>query len=143
MGKRIDGANIPESLRFPIPGIAGNDDMDFFDKLQLKEYVINVDSVSCWLLTCKQEIVRVINIIPRSKTVIYLCCIEVQNKQNFFDVPIESKHFNIYSACRQSHMEDSHVKLILLSDVNWKLIRLEYHDSDVFIPLLHTNSAQM
>lgn len=142
VGKKNDGANVPESLRRSIPGIAADDDLAFYGKVQLKDYIISTDPVNCWLLTCRKEIVRVVNIVRRLKTDIYLCCTEVRYKQNFFDVPIESKHFNIYSACRELYMQNSKEKRIIpLSDHKCKMVRLEYHDSDVFIPLLHTNST--
>lgn len=138
MSKRNNGINVPENLQASIIVPGDDEELNFYHKVQLKEYRVSTDPSNCWFLTHKNEIMCVINII-RHKERIYLCCIQAKNNVNFFDIPIQSKHFNIFSTVRASHFKDSETKLILLDDIKCKLVRLPYQDNDVFIPLLHTH----
>lgn len=140
LSKRNEGENVQKSLLESIVA-AGDEDEElaFYYKLQLKGYRVSTDLTNCWLLTHGNEIVRVINIV-QCKELIYLCCMLVQKKQNFFDVPIESSYFNIYSACRESLFTNSENRLIPLSDIKCKMVRLVYHDCDIFIPLWHSHT---
>lgn len=138
LSKRNDGKNVPDFLKSSITALG--DEVAFYSKVQLKDFRLATDPTNCWILTNQNGIACVNNIIQGSNNHIQLCCIESQEKQNFFRIPIESKHFNIYSTYRDAHLKQIEMKLIDLSDVKCKLVRLAYHETFVFIPLLHTNA---
>lgn len=138
LSKRNDGSNVPDSFKSSI-----GREYTFYGKIELKEFCIATDPANCWFLTTRNEIVRVFNIIQRSNDGhVQLCCIEIPEKFNFFIIPIESRHLNIYCAYQDAHLNKKEY-LIALSEVKCKLVRLPYLEMQVFIPLLHTNCASL
>lgn len=115
----------------------------FHSKVRLKEFCLGTDAANRWFLTKENEIACVINIIQSTENgIIQLCCIEIKKKNQFFIVPLESKHFNIYCAPQNDANPIEKIKkLYLLSDIKCKLVCLPYHEVYVFMPLLHTNSV--
>ena len=114
----------------------------FYSKIQLKEYSLGTDSTNCWFLTTKNEIACIKNIIHRNTHPrdVQFCCIEIDEKRNFFIIPLESRHLNIYCA-REDALLNKKEKLFILTDVKCKLVRLQYLNLQVFVPLLHTNNC--
>lgn len=132
--KPNDGQNVPDNLKSP----SNPDAPLFFSKVEFDEYCVSTDSADCWLLSKQSEIACVTNIIFRHDNSVKLCCFSTQQKENFFTIPIESKFLDIYCTNRDAHVK-SEMKLINLSDIKCKLVRLQYREKNVFVPLLHTN----
>lgn len=119
---------------YPILSEKRNDsDEEYYGKIELEDFVLRTDKTNSWILTKSNEIASVSKII-RTEEDIQLSCYEVQNKANFFDIPVESRHFNVYRA--YVHM-DKEIK-VKLRDVKCKMVCLPCSDSNVFLPLLHT-----
>lgn len=141
LSKRNNGENVSDSLQTKLAAVNGDDEeLHFYSKVEMGEYCVNITKrVDFWILTHEHDILRVINI-ARARDEIYFCCTRIQNKRNFFHVPIESRHFGIYSAMNhECHFESIATELVRSSDVKCKLVCLPYHDMNIFIPLLHTN----
>lgn len=137
LSKRNNGENVPDSLKSSIERLS--DVVSFYSKIQLKNFQLRTtDSVNCWVLTKQKGIACVTNII-QDRNHIQLCCIESQEKMNFFKIPIESRHFDIYCTRDDAHSNLNEAKLIDLGYVECKLVRLAYHDMFVFIPLLQSS----
>lgn len=138
LSKRNDGwvDNVPDSLK---PSIG---ECTFHSKVRLQEYCIGTDGPNRWFLTKENVIVCVINIIHSTQDGIQRCCTEILEKSQFFIIPLESKHFNIWCA-PQSDADsiEKEKKLYLLRDIKCKMVCLPYHETYVFVPLLHTNSV--
>lgn len=136
LSKRNDGSNVPNPFKSSI-----EENYLFYCKIDLKKFSLGTDPANCWFLTTKNEIACVTNIIHRStQHDVQLCCIEIDEKFNFFIVPIESRYLNIYCARQDAHL-DKKEKVFALSDVKCKLARLPYGEMQVFVPLLHTNNC--
>lgn len=126
--------NVPDSMKSSIV------ECTFHSKVRLKEYSLVIDAANRWFLTKENVIACVINIIHSTQDGIQLCCTEVLEKNQFFIVPLESRHFNIWCApqCDAGSIEKEK-KLFRLRDVKCKLVCFPYHETYVFVPLLHTN----
>lgn len=138
VSKRNNGANVPDSFKSSMEV-----EYSFYSKIDLEEFCLGTDLANCWFLTTKNVIARVINIIHHNTqrdVCLQLCCTEIDVKFNFFMIPIESRHFNIYCTPQDAHLNKKE-KLFTLRDVKCKLVRLPYQELQVFLPLLHTNCA--
>lgn len=134
--KRIKVWKVPDHLSASIEMNAS-----FYAKIELKEFCLGMDPANCWFLTKKNQIARIINIIGGSThSSVQLCCTEIDEKFNFFIIPIESRFLDIYFTRQDAHLHKPE-KLFTLSDVKCKLVCLPYRDLQVFIPLLHTNKC--
>lgn len=139
LSKRNDGNNVPADF---FKSSLEDEEFAFYSKLQLKQFCLGTDAANCWFLTTKNEIACVTNIIQRSaRRDVQLCCIEIIEKNNFFIIPLESRHFNIYCAPGDAHSKEKERKMFGLPDVKCKMVRMPYRESQVFIPLLHTKNA--
>lgn len=138
--KRNGGENIPDALKSSMEVEATDNGLAFYSKIELGEFRLATDSVNCWFLTKNDAIVCLTNIIRNSNNEIRLCCVEAKEKRNFFKIPIESRHLNIYCAYIGGG-NFTEMKLLDLFDVKCKLVQLNYHDLNVFVPLLHTKQA--
>lgn len=130
--KRNCGENVPKKY---IPSKM----IGFYSKIELSEFCLSTDAENCWFLTESEDIACLNNVIMESESKIMLCAISTKKKDNFFNVPIESKHLNIY--CTKPSDHDALLfksTLFNVSDIVCKLVRLTYKDTNVFIPLLHT-----
>lgn len=135
MSKRNDGSNVPEELKL------SGDKMGFYSKVELNDdYCLSTDPANCWFLTNRNEIACVTNIM-RDKNNVKLCCVYTQEKNNFFDIPIESGFLDIYCTNRDAHVINCITKLFTFSEIKCKLVRLKYREMNVFVPLLHTNQS--
>lgn len=114
----------------------------FFSKIDLGDYCLQTDPTNCWFLTKQNEIARLSNIISRGENDVKLCCISTQKKDNFFIIPIESRYLDIYCCHAEAHtFGAAPTKLFDVSEIKCKLVRLKYHKTNVFLPLLHTNES--
>lgn len=135
VSKRNDGSNVPDHLKASI-----GTDYSFYSKIDLKEFSLGTDPANCWFLTINNEIACVTNIIHRSShRNVQLYGFEIDEKFNFFIIPIKSQYLNIHCT-RQEAQLNKKEKLFALSDVQCKMVRLPYGEMQVFLPLLHTNN---
>lgn len=139
LSKRNHGENVPDCFKSSI-----GQEYTFHSKVQFKEFCLGTDAANRWFLTTENEIACVINIICTAQDAdIKLCCTQIQDKQQFFIIPIESRHLDIYCAPqRDAHSIEREKKLFCLSDIKCKLVCMNYHESYVFLPLLHTNTSK-
>lgn len=136
LAKQNVGENVPSKFK-PIPV---NSETLFFSRINFENFSISTDSTNKWLLTTDNQIVSVENIISSDdgkKVLLY--GIEITNKRDFFDLPIQSSILNIYASDHFSK-ENVESKLFDPTEIKCKLVHLEYSNTtDVFIPLLHTS----
>lgn len=140
LSKRNDGENIPEHLT------SSTEDVMFYSKVEVKDveypYSLSIDLANCWFLTKENSIARVMNILFRGQSNVKLCCISTKEKDNFFEIPIASSFLDIYCVHRDVHLDNSgcsKMEIIDFSSIKCKLVRVKYHEKNVFLPLLHTN----
>lgn len=139
LSKRNDNAgHVPDNLQSLI-----GEEHTFHSKVRLEEYCLGTDAANRWFLTKENVIACIINIIRSEQDGIQLCCIEIKNRSQFFLIPLESRHFNIYCA-PQSDADsfEKERKIFRLGDIKCKMVCLPYHEMYVFLPLLHTNSVK-
>lgn len=141
LSKGNDGQNVWEHLK--------SKEASFFSKVELESFCLSSNSSNSWFLTKENEIACLVNIMSRTarNNDIELCCVATNEMSNFFTIPIESKHLNIYCTNKDAHLNllatPSAMKLLNLTDVKCKLVRLKNEELHVFLPLLHTNSSNI
>lgn len=119
LSKRVKVWEVPDHLKSSIEA-----NSLFYGKIEMKEFSLGTDPANCWFLTTKNEIVCVTNIIHRTTDCnLQLCCTEIDEKFNFFIIPIESRYLDIYCARQDAHSNKKE-KLFTLSDVKCKLVRM-------------------
>lgn len=129
--KRNDGENVPDEIKSSAP------DAGFYSKVDLGKYCLTADQKNSWFLTQNNEITCLLNIMLRSEDDVQLCCVSTSETQNFFQTPFESRYLDIFST-RRDAFQKCKPKLLRLSEIKCKLVCLEYHEMNVFVPLLHT-----
>lgn len=135
ISKPNDGKDVP--VRFKLK--YDRYETEFYSKLELNGFVLSTDMTNKWFLSQRNEIVCLKNILSvQSK--LSLLGSTIISKTDFFERPIKSSALNIYATDYFAD-ENSGDKLFTVADIKCKLVRIEYDDNtDVFIPLLHTNS---
>lgn len=136
LSKRNTGENIPSKFK----PIAINGESYFYSRSDIGDFSISTDSTNQWFLTTDDQIVSLENVISSDDgKEILLYGIEVPNKRDFFDLPIQSSALKIFAS---DYFSKANVegKLFDPAKIKCKLVHLEYSNTtDVFIPLLHTS----
>lgn len=131
LSKKNDGANIPKHLK-------SNENITFYSKIQLEEFCLSSNTVDCWFLFNNYTEVGYLHNIMSFKGTVKLCCSSSKIMDIFFEVPIDSRHLNIFCT-NKKNVINSEVREIDICEISCKLVCLQTKTSDVFIPLLHTN----
>lgn len=107
-----------------------------FNKIYIAEkfMLCNNKRNNCFL-TKENQIVKMINA-TYYKDVIHIYGQPIQEKNDFFELPIKSSHLNIYQCKSQNNYGKP--RLYRISDIKCKLFFLKYKENFVFFPLLHT-----
>lgn len=104
-----------------------------YAKIQLESFCLCTDDrVNCWFLSKENEIVCVTSILWNLDIIGYI----LPNKTDFFELPLISSNFGIYSVSANS--TDTVYQKFTVDDIKCKLVLLHYHNTMVFIPLRHT-----
>lgn len=93
LSKINNGENVPEHILMSF----SSKNVTYFSKIELQDFSLSTSKENCWFLTKSNKIVQVLNIIFISETTIKLFGMEHLEKDNFLDIPIESKNLDIYS----------------------------------------------
>lgn len=132
--KRNAGHNVPSKFKR-----TSSDKTFFHSMIDNGDMSISTDSANQWFLTNDNEIVSLQNIISSNDgKEILLYGIEVQDKRDFFDLPIPSSTLNIYTS---DYFVDENIEGNLFdpSNIKCKLVHLQFSEvTKIFIPLLHT-----
>lgn len=132
---------IPSKKRNYSENVAGGEGRrTSYSKLKLKEFCLATDPSNCWFFTKGNKVVRLLEVIQHNDSGNFdLVCVEIEEKDNFFTIPFESRHLDIYCAPKRIESKENKETITLgLSDVNFKMVRMPAGRNNVFIPLLHT-----
>lgn len=134
--KPNDGYNVPKNYH-----LIGEGTNQFYSKIDFVEFTLSTDASNRWFLTKKNEIVCLKNILSLGTNKTSLFGYTLPGLTDFFQQPIKSSALNIYATEYFVDENCQEHRLFGISDVKCKLVRVEYNDNtDIFIPLLHTNS---
>lgn len=64
----------------------------------------------------------------------FICGVPFVNKNSFFEIPIDSREYDIYETDDQQRNSS----IFGLNRIECKLVRISYKEKNVFIPLIHT-----
>lgn len=108
-----------------------------YNNLSFSNYILSNNIKNKWFLSIRNDIVEMINA-TYYKGKIHIYGSSLNNKKDFFVLPIKSSYINIYQCHHKNKSNFNKPALYPLSDIKCKLFAIEYKDSIVFFPLLHT-----
>lgn len=134
LSKQNSGENVPRRFK-----TSPNKELLFYFRVDFSSFSLSTDKVNMWFLTTEEEVVYLKNIISVDKNKTLLYGVVVEEKRDFFDLPIGSSVLNIFAADHDFSNENIEGKLFDTAKIKCKLVRLERSSSaSVFIPMLHT-----
>lgn len=128
-----------DSKNLVYPSVAGCRkslvDSNLFNQVNVREgFSLRSDKKNKWFLTKKSEIVSMEYGMYSDK--IYIYGKALKEKHPLFDInPINSLYINIFRASGELF---NNRKPYYIEDIECKLVSLEYQDSLIFFPLIHT-----
>jgi len=130
-----DGLKYYSSKTLHVPTLKCKNGLGFFSKVEYNGFTLSSDTPNKWFLTKSNEIVAMqYATVEMGVAKIYGCTIT--ERQNIFEIPIQSSFLNIFKSARFNLLEGP--SFYSVTNIKCKLVFVEHNSEAYFFPLLHT-----